>query len=325
MTFREYIKASGTSPNPQFRMKASAISSPIDNLSSAGPSIFSGNPRPVAMQEASVRPNRFMSFSREREPRVMSQQEQLRVPPRNNSGPKISLFPATQLPPQRRPEFPNFRNSQFNTTTYNETVDQLGLPQESSLMSDLKPLISLEIYLRFLAKLDGNHTILMDVFYGTTKHQFQELLQQLKVGSAHTCVVLQRLQGGQCHLFIISAKELLHFQFSSPEAVDEQQGYFLNQNQFATNFTLHDRCEMMDRARSLHAVCFKCQSLVIPTTNEFPSYGTQELQMCSLYLMCLLRQKLTGKQPNSSQLRDFCFDERNLGYLKKLISNDLIR
>jgi hypothetical protein len=98
MTFREFIKASATSPNHQFRMKASNISSPIDNLSSAGPSIFSANPRPLAIQEASVRPNRFMSLSREREPRIMSQQEQTRTTPRNNSGPKISLFPTT-FPP----------------------------------------------------------------------------------------------------------------------------------------------------------------------------------------------------------------------------------
>ena len=46
--------------------------------------------------------------------------------------------------------------------------------------------------------------------------------------------------------------------------------------------------------------------------------------MCNLYLMCLLRQKLAGKEINSNDLREFCLNERNLGYLKKLISNDLI-
>ncbi len=171
MTFREYIKVSGTSPNPQFRMKASNISSPIDNLSAAGPSIYSANTRPPA-QEASIRPNRFQSLSREREPRFISQQEQVRAPPRSNSGQKISLFPPSQAPHLKQPVFLNFRNCQFSSTTDNEAAAQLGLPQESSLIGGLKPVISLEIYLRFLVKLEGNHTILMDVFYGTSKQDF---------------------------------------------------------------------------------------------------------------------------------------------------------
>jgi hypothetical protein len=82
---------------------------------------------------------------------------------------------------------------------------------------------------------------------------------------------------------------------------------------------------MMERARSMHAFFFKGPSLIIPTTNEFPAYEPLEQQMCSFYMMCLLRQKLAGKQINNDQLRDFCFNERNLAYLKKLISNDLIR
>ena len=145
------------------------------------------------------------------------------------------------------------------------------------------------------------------------------MLRELKVTGSHTFVILQKLQGSQCHLFIINEKELLHFQFQSVDSIDEQQGYFQNQNQYATNFTLHDRCEMMERARSLQSFFFKRQSLIIPTSSEFPSYGPQEQHMCNLYLMCLLRQKLSGKEINSNDLREFCLNERNLSYLKKLI------
>lgn len=79
---------------------------------------------------------------------------------------------------------------------------------------------------------------------------------------------------------------------------------------------------MMERARTLHQYFFKGR-LVIPTTSEFPQCSPPEQQMCSLYLMTLLRQKATGKQIEWGSLREFCFDEKNLTYLRKLISNDL--
>ena len=51
-------------------------------------------------------------------------------------------------------------------------------------------MISLEIYLRFLVKLEGSHTILIDVFYGTSKQDFEEMLRELKVTGSHTFVIL---------------------------------------------------------------------------------------------------------------------------------------
>jgi hypothetical protein len=80
---------------------------------------------------------------------------------------------------------------------------------------------------------------------------------------------------------------------------------------------------MMDKARQFHSHFFKGR-LVIPSTNEFPQCG-QQAEMCTLYLMCLLRQKLMGKQLDWNQLREFCFDETRLTYLRKLISNDVMR
>lgn len=285
MSFRDYIKASGVSPNPQFRVRPSSVSSPMDNLSSAGLSSIQNTRPPV--QEAAVRPNRFLSLSREVEPRFMSQDQ--RIASRGNSGPRISLYNAPAI--QKRPEFLTFRNQAVS----DQSLHQLGLPQENTLIAGLKSNVQFETYLRFLSKQDANVTILTDVFHGISKSDFTEMLQPMKADESHTFIVFQRVTCNQCHLFVISMKELLHFQFRDTESDDaqNQQGYFLGQP-YLTAFTLQDRCDMIEKARQFHAHLFKGR-LVIPTTSEFPQTGTQA-EMCSLYLMTMLRQKLTGKQ-----------------------------
>jgi hypothetical protein len=163
MSFRDYVKVSGTSPNP--RVRASNTSSPIDSLS-----------RPAPTQEASIRPNRFLS--REQEPRTMSHDQRIRI----NSGPRISLYT------QRRPDF------QFSTEQ--QSLQQLGLPLESTLAAGIKSAISFETYLRFLAKQDGPFTILTDIFHGISKVEFTEMLRPMKSDESHTFIVFQRVPGG---------------------------------------------------------------------------------------------------------------------------------
>lgn len=177
MTFREFLKANGTSPNPQFRNRVSNISSPIDNLSSAGPTFTQSIARPPGITEACVRPNRFLSLSREREPRLLSnQQDQLRLNQRTNSGPKINLITPNLSLLNKRPDFQNYRSIFNASTTDTEALENLRLPPETQLLPNLKPAYNIEVYLRFLAKqpqaYDGVYTILSDIFYGMPKGEF---------------------------------------------------------------------------------------------------------------------------------------------------------